>query len=729
MRLASILLLTVFFTPPASLSQGWEWQNPLPHGQTVNDIAILSPISAIAACDNGYFMTTATEGRTWQTRRLGRVNIERVLTAGDGSLIAVTDRRRIYRSTDDAYSFTQVYQGDENSTGQRSDMVRVDDSTLVGFLNGAHVVISTDYGQSWRHFDNVNLLSENVRSISAQSPTTWYVVTSRNLLRTTDRGVGWHYANEEYQVRGLQRFAFIDSTYGYQLREGQLLRTRDGGANWTEMDIFGFGVVWDLAAGPHMGSDVYCMSIGRYLINKSTDAGESWNISLTETAFPDAQPLTMAFFNKRTGMIGGDGGRILRTSDGGQSWSIVHGIGYIGTIADLLFRDANTGVATTYTPTLLISSNGGNRWDEVIPSPDHSPRMLAVSPSGTFHAIAGDAGNDFDLLASTDDGLTWEKRGRIPFSYSINRPEMPQSLYALSENELWAGGTFSLLMHSTDGGRSWERKMLENAMTSPFSTGMEIFFFPPDTILYIRSNAVMYSSDGGENWTTRPTMSGRSIRSAEFLTPEIGYALLPTEFASTSDGGVTWDISREFTPSLLHFFDETDGVVLWSNSDEDDLAYLMRTTDGGQNWERYPTNERVNWSNWFWLARDVGWAYGYDGTIRRTDNGGIAFASGRPALPSASLELAAGYPNPYRGGGSGVTVPFRLATAQSVTLSLHDLHGRRLTSLELGPHSAGAHSALLPSSLMRGLRPGVYVYRISAGDMYRMGRVMVMGRQ
>jgi len=728
MRFASILLLIALCTPSASRSQGWEWQNPLPHGQTINDIAILSPIAAIAACNNGYFMTTATEGRTWQTRRLGRVNIERVLTAGDGSLIAVTDRRRIYRSTDEAWSFDQVYQGYDNAAGQRSDMVQADDSTLVGFLNGAHLVMSGDYGKTWRQFDNVTFLSENVRSISAQSPTTWYVVTSRNILRTTDRGASWQYANSEYQARGLQRFVFVDSLYGYQLREGQLLRTRDGGANWTEMDIFGFGVVSDLAAGPHLGDDVYCMSIGRYLVNKSSDAGESWNISLTETAFPDAQPLTMAFFDGRTGMIGGDGGRILRTSDGGQSWSIVHGIGYIGTIADLIFRDANTGIATTYTPTMLISSNGGSRWDEVIPSPDHSPRMLAVSPGGTFFTVASDAENRFDLLASTDDGLTWELRGRLPLDYTINRPEMPQSLYALSENELWAGGTYSLLMHSSDGGRNWRRMILENAMTSPFSTGMEIFFFPPDTILYMRSNTVMYSSDRGENWEMRPTMSGRSIRSAEFLTPQLGYALLPTDFARTTDGGITWDISDEFRPSLLHFFNATDGVVLWSNSDEDDLAYLMRTADGGRNWERYPTNERVNWSSWYWLARDVGWAYGYGGTIRRTDNGGVASASGHPVLPSTALELAPGYPNPWRGGSGGVTVPFRLAAAQSVTLSLHDLLGRRLSVFDLGPHSAGRHTAMLPSSLMNGLQPGVYVYRISAGDVYRAGRIMVRGR-
>ena len=53
----------------------------------------------VAVCNNGYYMYTADEGRSWTTYRLGNNNLERVIVAHDGSLIVVADKRQIYRST------------------------------------------------------------------------------------------------------------------------------------------------------------------------------------------------------------------------------------------------------------------------------------------------------------------------------------------------------------------------------------------------------------------------------------------------------------------------------------------------------------------------------------------------------------------------------------------------------------------------------------------------------
>ncbi len=723
------LLLTVFaclvLASPSLPAQGWEWQNPLPHGQGINDITMVDAQTGVAACNNGYYLFTANAGITWSTRRIGRVNIERMLGAPDGSIIAVCDRRRIYRSTDRAYSWDLVYEGFNNGPGQPSDMTKVDANTFVGFLNGAHLVMSDDGGVSWRQITSVNFLGETLYSISAQSPTTWFIVTSRNVIKTSDRGATWQYVNEEFQARGLQRFVYVDSLYGYQLREGQLLRTRDGGENWTEMDIFGFDTVTDLAAGPALGDNVFCLSRGRYLINKSDDAGETWNISLTESAFSGASPNAIAFIDARTGFIAGDGGRILRTVDGGLSWSIVHGIGYIGTVADLLFWNASQGVATTYSSTLLLTSDGGNRWDEAIPSASHSLRHVSRSPEGTLYVVGVTSGNEYDLLRSEDDGLSWTMVSRLPLDYQSNRPEISQSLYARANGEIWIGATYSILLHSTDGGTTWDRSIVGSSIQNPYSTGTDMFFFEPSTVLYIRSNSVEVSTDGGANWESRFTSAGRSLREVQFVSPDVGFALIPMEFARTTNGGESWDISWDFTPSMLHYFNETDGVMLWSSSDEDDLGYLLRTSDAGRSWDRFSLNERVDWSNWFWFDRETAWAYGYGGLIRRTDNGGIASAPSLAALP-AVLQLQPGYPNPYsRARHDAVTVPFTLAHPANVTLTLYDMLGRPAATLERSSLGAGTHSILIDRSTLVTLAPGMYLYRIRAGAAVLTGRVHV----
>lgn len=724
------LRATVFFLLLCSAAvplsgQGWEWQNPLPHGQTVNDIVMFDAAVGVAACNNGYYLYTANGGRHWSTRRLGILNIERVVIAGDGSLIAVTDHRRIYRSTDRAWSWQQVYQGMDNAGGQRSDIVRAGENTFIAFLNGSHIVVSHDDGKTWQHLTNIRFLSESLRSISAQSPTTWFIVTSRNVIRTTDSGGDWDYVNHLYEARGLQRFIYLDSLSGYQLREGQLLQTSDGGVSWKEMDIFGFGLVTGVEAGAHLGSNVYCLSIGRYLVNKSSDGGASWNISLTESAFPDADPVCMSFVNPDVGFIGGEGGRILRTSDGGFSWSIVHGLGYVGTISNLKFHDANYGVATTYSSTILLTTNGGQRWNEAIPFAEYSMRELALSPGGTIYTIGVDADNTFTLLRSSDNGSTWENRGLLPLDYRITQPEMPQSLYALSEDELYVGATYGILLHTTDGGENWDRQSIGHMALNPFATGTELFFFPPSTIYYVRSNALEVSSDGGQTWESRPTGSNRTLLRTQFVTPDVGYALLPSEFAKTTDGGYNWTIQTEFRPHMLHFFNENEGMVLWDNANQDGKAYLMRTIDGGATWDRYSVNERVDWNNWFWLTPQTGWAYGYGGLIRRTDNGGVASAGESTPIPEA-LTVLPGYPNPLsRADASTFTLPISLTEAASVDIHILDMLGREITSHHRERMSPGIQHISLDMQAMRKQPPGMYLYRVRAGDAVRAGKLLL----
>ncbi|MCB2203252.1 T9SS type A sorting domain-containing protein [bacterium] len=726
MRVAAVVIACVVMCAvPGRAQQGWEWQNPLPHGQSVNDIVMLDDIRGVAVCENGYYMHTADGGKTWSTWRLGRMNLEKVIALHDGSLITIADQQRIYRSTDFAYSWDLVYEGGTSNSGLPSDMVLADENTLVGFLNGAHVVISEDGGKTWRQFTNFNVFGQTLYSISAQSSTTWYIVTSTNLYKTTDRGKSWFNNNGSFDVRGLTRFVYVDSLYGYQLREGQLLRTHDGGLGWEEMDIFGFDTVTDLEAGPKLGSTVFCMSAGRYIINKSSDAGGSWNISLTGSAFPDANPKTIAFANSQLGFVAGDGGRILRTEDGGLSWAIVHGIGYISTISDLVFSTPDFGMAATFSSTLLITTNGGRRWDEVLPSSEHTLRNVAVAPDGTWYLTGLTSANVYDLLRSTNNGLTWEVLSRMPLDYESNRPEQPLSLYARANGELWVGATYSLLLHSTDGGVTWDRQVVGNTTRNPYSTGEDIFFFDPSIIIYVRGSSIEYSTDNGQTWDSRYTNNGRSLREVQFVTPDVGYALTPSDFGRTSDGGVTWDVTWGFMPQLLHYFDEWNGVMLWTNADQDDLGYLLRSSDGGQTYEKLSLNENVNWSDWYWHSRDLAWAYGYGGLIRRNDSGGLVSADPLAALPSL-LQLQPGYPNPWsRTRHSTVTVPFTLSSSAPVQLTLYDMLGRPATVMDQGLLSPGFHQVTIDRSRLVTLAPGLYLYRLSAGDASRTGRLVV----
>jgi photosystem II stability/assembly factor-like uncharacterized protein len=716
----------ILLLPSFASAQGWEWRNPLPHGQLVNDILMLDRTRGVAVCNNGFYLYTADGGRSWTTYRLGNANLERLIRAEDGSLILAADRRRIYRSTDNAYSWQLVYAESPEARVSTFDLHRTPNGTLLAMLNGPHFVRSTDNGITWQRFaeDNLQIAIDNIRSFSVQSDFQWYLVSNRNVFRTTDAGDTWHHDNENFDARGLQRFVFVDSLYGYQLREGQLLRTLDGGATWEEMDIFGFNIIRDLQAGPSLGNNVFCLSFGRYTVNASTDGGESWNISLTETAFADSSPRAMHFVDARLGFVVGYGGRILRTDDGGQSWTIVHGIGFIGTITDLLFLDGQHGIATSYSPTVLLTTDGGHRWNESIPSTDHSCYAITSAPGGLLYMVSITSNYDFDLLFSSDKGRTWEVRARLPIEYSSSNPEMAQSILAISENDLLVGATFSLLLRSSDGGWTWTREQVQRGAGSPFSTGHAIFHFPPSTLIYVQSNGFQISTNGGELWNGRLTPGARTLWDAQFITPDIGYGLISGEFSRTTDGGATWESESGFRPQLFHFTDSDNGYAIWSDPDQDDLTYLMTSTDGGRTWENHSMGERIAYSGWFFQSANRIWGYGTGGMIRYSDSGGIV--SVRNPAAAEGLTLLHGYPQPFSPGvHSRHRIPLTIAIGGTVSVAVHDLLGRQVTSFVAGEIDAGMQTVDLPAARLQGLPSGTYLLRLSIGDETHTSRLLL----
>ncbi|MFZ1730955.1 MAG: hypothetical protein WBQ23_08855 [Bacteroidota bacterium] len=727
MRMTTFLILLSLLTPFIAFGQGWEWQNPKPHGQTINDMVMVDAVHGVAVCNNGFYMYTADAGHSWATYRLGHSNLERITVAQDGSLILVSDKRRIYRSTDMAYSWQLVYSASVDARVPGFDITTTPGGTLLAMLNGAYFVKSSDNGATWNQFaDNkLQITFDNPVSISVQSNSVWMIITNRNVFRTTDGGDSWDFYNDDLDVQGLRRLVFIDSLYGYQLREGQLLRTHDGGVNWDEMDIFGFGSVMDLQVGPRLGSSVFCMSIGRYLLNASTDAGESWNISLTETAFADSYPSAIEFVDAQTGFVAGDGGRILRTEDGGQSWSIVHGIGYIGTITDLIFADGSNGIATTYSPTVLLTTDGGRRWNEAIPSADHDCDELAASPSGTLFIVATTSGYDFDLLRSTDKGVSWTLLSRLPIQYSSTNPEMAQSILAISDQEIWVGATFGILLRSYDGGVTWDRSFVQQGISNPYSTGTDIFYFPPSTVIYMQSNGLNISTDMGGSWETRLTPRARTIWEPQFLTPDIGFGLISGEFSRTTDGGMNWETMDGFSPQLINFFDENNGLALWSDSQQDDLTFVMQTSDAGRSWEKFSMGERAGYNGWFFLSPTRMWGFGYGGAIRYNGDGGIVDAGRVPFSPSG-LTVDPGFPNPFSSAANDAyRIPFTSSDGGALHLTLQDLLGRYVATIDRAATADGKQSIAIPAAALRGLSPGTFLYRLTVGSQSSTGRLIL----
>ena len=96
----------------------------------------------------------------------------------------------------------------------------------------------------------------------------------------------------------------------------------------------------------------------------------------------------------------------------------------------------------------------------------------------------------------------------------------------------------------------------------------------------------------------------------------------------------------------------------------------------------------------------------------------LNFEEENPELPKR-LTLGDNYPNPFN---PATTIRYSLPQATHVELSLYNVTGRKLATLQRGMKSAGKHSLLVD---MSGYAGGVYFYRIET-EWQRLSRKMVL---
>lgn len=80
------------------------------------------------------------------------------------------------------------------------------------------------------------------------------------------------------------------------------------------------------------------------------------------------------------------------------------------------------------------------------------------------------------------------------------------------------------------------------------------------------------------------------------------------------------------------------------------------------------------------------------------------------AVIPVEYALGEAYPNPFN---PTTTIPFALPIAQDISLTIHDVSGRLVTTVASGSFAAGHHSVQFDAS---DLTTGVYMYKLNAGD-------------
>jgi len=253
--------------------------------------------------------------------------------------------------------------------------------------------------------------------------------------------------------------------------------------------------------------------------------------------------------------------------------------------------------------TILRTRDGGQTWTRQ-GSTESTPNVGFAGVSAVNSDVAWAVGTNGAVLNTTDGGLTWVQQARDMLPNGNF-----QMVYAVDKNVVWAvgsdNGTTAVIIHTTDGGGTWVRQGENDIPPDPenYYALIDVHAIDAKTAWAVgsRSSAFM-TTDGGLNWTnmTPACVNFLDNNGVCLLTELAGWVVSDSNnFCYTDDGGNTW--THQVAPAVseaseaptlssallgVTAMDEKRAWVVGTNPIGDEHSIIFHTTDGGNVWER-----------------------------------------------------------------------------------------------------------------------------------------------
>ncbi len=468
----------------ADTSYSWQWQNPVPQGNTLNNIDVLDSNHVWAVGGAGALLFY--DGTKWERQESGTTD---TLTG-----VAAISTNRVwavgYRTSPDSEGIIRVYNGSLWQT-QFQDNIRLfgvaaidEDHAWVAADHG-RVLTTDDGGTTWTIEETgidvdltcVFALDANHVWVGGASGTilfwngtSWieqntYTSTTFSAITAADIHHVWavdgtadikfsdgYSADWLSQASGITSGLVGISAYDQDKvwacgDNGTILFTDNGGSSWSEQ------------ANPYSGSNGTLRSIS------VLDADQVWTV--------------------------GDAGTILSTDDGGSSWvsdtegTIEYLNGICAVESDCVWAVGNNGIILLY---------DGSTWSpQVSGTTNHLYGVSAISRTRAWAVGYGGT-----ILSTNDGGETWSS-DTSSTSNDLN------GISALDENNVWAVGEDSTVQYWN--GTSWQSQSIPDTGISLKAVSAA----NPNRRVWAAGNSrYIYNSINGAPWVQQDTNSGSS---------------------------------------------------------------------------------------------------------------------------------------------------------------------------------------------------------------------------
>jgi len=363
---------------------------------------------------------------------------------------------------------------------------------------------------------------------------------------------------------------------------------------------------------------------------------------VSEPSPTTAQLYGVAHGDASTWIAVGDGGVILRSTDGGVVWSPVPSP--VGDALRGVSLRGSLGIAAGIAGRIIRTTDGGAHW--ALAARPTTRNLYAVSIGPTVAVVTGEEGQ---IFVSIDDGVNW----------TLHTAGTASTLFGVSVNGstgVGVGGQGAIVM-STNAGAGWGLTVPGGALTFFYGTS----FATPATGWVVGTastvpSLIAKSTNSGFSWNEQTAPTAQTLTGVSFAVLDTGTAVgFAGTILHTDDGGATWTSQDSHTARNLNavsFLDPLLGIAVG------DTGIILRTTSGG-----------------LLGVGDAG------------EPAGFGFDVG----PSAVLHGRA-------------TIGFSIPAAGAVRLGLYDVSGARVASLadalmQTGHHALELDCSTLPSGV------------------------------
>lgn len=579
-------MMTVIVLLAAMVTYGqtfnWVWQNPMPQGNTLTAINVISPTKAIVFGARSVVLRTEDGGVNWAVSYADPAyrNIESscFLSATTGYVCG--DDGLILKTTDGGSTFTVLTSG---TTEDLSDIDFIDADSGYAVGSVGTVLKTTNGGLTWNAITTpITVTINTVEVVSADNVYFGAATASAPQLvsRSTDYGVTWTNATPTGATKNITDIFFLDAAHGWCSSQdvGKVFYTTDGGTTWAN--------------------------------------GVSANLVV---------PNYVHFIDANTGFVtNNNNGNVYRTADGGATYT------GIATGTEPLYCVANSGTsifAVGRYGSIYKSLDNGLTWNPMFLSVTQKPMRSIKFTSSLVGYSGGGSTSAADslgfILKTNDGGETWENVG-------YNFKAQVYSFAIASSNVWYVGNSINQIYKTTDGGATFT--LQTHPIVSTTTDFNDMSFVDVNTGYAVSSGGkIIKTTNGGTTWTDANTPFGTS-GVWSIYTPNANKVIAVGASAKaymTTDGGTSWTPMTTGIPGtffVTRFYNENFGLIGGYSSPN---PVLSKTTDGGATWTPVgiPTDQGIG-SLWGIGFRDVNtyWVTDVNGVVAYTTDSGTTWS-------------------------------------------------------------------------------------------------------